>query len=307
MALTIPTALQTHLDTDVTTLCFCWEITKTDSTKIGFTNHDNDIVFDSVTFSAETGFSPTAMSNISNATVNELELVGFISASAISDEDIKKKLYDNASLNIYRVNWQDVSQRVKIFSGYLGTVTQGELSLVCEARSLRQMLLQIEGRRYLSACDAMLGDARCGVDLSVDPTHRIDGTVSSVYSRRLFATDTNDIAVLPNGWFIYGKITWLTGDNTGFVTEIKNHTRQISGTEAWIDMWETLPSAIQIGDTFTLQVGCDKTIETCFSKFNNVLNFRGFPRMPRTNITLKVASSEDVFTNDVNNGSWYKI
>jgi uncharacterized phage protein (TIGR02218 family) len=41
-----------------------------------------------------------------------------------------------------------------------------------------------------------------------------------------------------------------------------------------------MPFAIQVGDTFTYAPGCDKTRETCCNKFNNILNFRGFPDIP---------------------------
>jgi hypothetical protein len=34
------------------------------------------------------------------------------------------------------------------------------------------------------------------------------------------------------------------------------------------------------GDTFTAYPGCDKTQNTCTSKFNNLVNFGGFPYVP---------------------------
>jgi uncharacterized phage protein (TIGR02218 family) len=37
---------------------------------------------------------------------------------------------------------------------------------------------------------------------------------------------------------------------------------------------------IQVGDTFTLEVGCHKLFSTCQSKFNNVVNFRGENAVP---------------------------
>ena len=34
------------------------------------------------------------------------------------------------------------------------------------------------------------------------------------------------------------------------------------------------------GDTFSVFAGCDKTFATCKAKFDNALNFRGFPHLP---------------------------
>ena len=55
----IPAGLQSHLETRETTLCWCWKITKTDNTVLGFTNHDRDLTFGSVTYEASTGFLGT--------------------------------------------------------------------------------------------------------------------------------------------------------------------------------------------------------------------------------------------------------
>ena len=45
---TIPPALQTRLDSGVTTLCRCWVITRADGVTQGFTDHDDDITLDAV-------------------------------------------------------------------------------------------------------------------------------------------------------------------------------------------------------------------------------------------------------------------
>lgn len=306
MVLSLPTGMQDHLDTKATTLCFCWKITKTDNTVVGFTNHDKNIVIDSVTYLAETGFTPSVVKEVMGPAVDDMEVIGFLSANALEEDDILNKLYDNAAISVYRVNWNDTTQYVEVFTGYLGTITRGEISFTAEVRSLRQLLMQVEGKRYMPTCSAVLGDAKCGIDLSSDITYRIDGTVETVYSQRLISTTTAAILDRNAGWFTAGKLTWTSGNNNGFVSEVKAHNLQVSATEAWIELWDAALTTLQVGDTFTVEVGCVKSIEICKNKFNNVVNFRGFPRMPRTNIAIKVASSADVYTNETNGGSWYK-
>lgn len=51
------------------------------------------------------------------------------------------------------------------------------------------------------------------------------------------------------------------------------------------------PYQIQVGDNFEAIAGCDKTISTCKSKFNNIINFRGEPHIPRTDQIAKTSGS----------------
>jgi uncharacterized phage protein (TIGR02218 family) len=41
-----------------------------------------------------------------------------------------------------------------------------------------------------------------------------------------------------------------------------------------------MPEPIAPGDPFTVTAGCDKRYDTCRAKFNNTINFRGFPQIP---------------------------
>lgn len=302
---TLPAGMQDHLDSRATTLCFCWKITLTDGVVQGFTDHDTDLTFDSVTYAAATGFTPSAVKQALGSAVDDMELIGFLSADAISEEDIQNKLYDSAAISVFRVNWQDLNQRVEIFTGQLGTVTRGPISFKSEVRSLRQLMAQPIGESYTNTCRVDLGSTPCGIDLTSDPTYQITGTVTTVLNKRTFTTTTADVVARPTGWFAGGLISWTSGNNNGAIIEVKRHLLSV-GDAAEFDMWEQVSRDIQIGDTFIAQVGCDKLITTCREKFNNVNNFRGFPRMPKTDISLQVATSYEPFANATNGGSWYK-
>ena len=47
-----------------------------------------------------------------------------------------------------------------------------------------------------------------------------------------------------------------------------------------IELWEPIRGAIEAGQKLRLTAGCDKRFETCRLKFNNLLNFQGFPDLP---------------------------
>ena len=81
-----------------------------------------------------------------------------------------------------------------------------------------------------------------------------------------------------NDWFSRGKVTWTSGLNAGAVMEVKFHVN--NGAQVSFELWETMPFDIETGDAFTVTAGCDKSVATCIAKFNNVVNFRGFPLIP---------------------------
>lgn len=301
MVKTLPSGMQADLDSGSTTYCLCWKVTRTDAAVLGFTDHDVHVTFDSVTYEASTGFSGSAISAKIGTSVDELEVSGGLSSDAITEEDIQKRLYDNAEVEVYFVNWENPTYRILLFKGFLGTLSRSKLFFKTELRSQIDKLNQPAGRTYQKICDADLGDSRCTIDFDSNATYKITGTVSAGYSRRLFASTTTALIARPANWFTNGKLVWTSGTNAGLVCEVKVHNLLPGNSTALFDLWELCPASIDAGDGFTVYVGCDKTIETCNAKFSNVLNFRGFPRIPGQDIALQTASSKDV--ND--GSSWY--
>ena len=47
-----------------------------------------------------------------------------------------------------------------------------------------------------------------------------------------------------------------------------------------------MSAAIVAGDAFMVSAGCDKRFPTCKAKFDNAVNFRGFPHMPGNDFAL---------------------
>lgn len=104
------------------------------------------------------------------------------------------------------------------------------------------------------------------------------GTVSSVTSNRVFEDDSLQQA---DGWWDYGKVTWLTGNNAGLSMEVRTFAVSGSPDAGVITLFLPMIQEIQTGDTYTITVGCRKRFSTdCISKFGNSDNFRGFPHIP---------------------------
>lgn len=276
-----PPGLQDHLDGGATTLAWCWRLIRGDGLVLGFTDHDNDLDFDGTTFEAASGFTAGEIKESVGLSVDNLDVQGALQSSRLNEADLSAGLYDGAEVEIYRVNWADTSQRVLMRKGNLGEIRRGKTAFSAEVRGLAHKLNQPVGRSYHFACDADLGDGRCGVDLDT-PTYRAVGTVLLAQTRGRFAA--SGLEAYEPGWFSAGVIGWLTGPNAGLKMEVRSH--EASEATASLDLWQEMSRAIDAGNTFEVTAGCDKLFTTCQAKFANGLNFRGFPRIPGNDFVL---------------------
>ena len=281
----LPPDLQAHLDSATTTLAWCWRITRADGTAFGFTDHDRLLDFDGTRFESEAGLIPSELRQGSDLSVDAQDAEGVLSSNRITETDILDGLWDNAEVEVFRVNWQDTYQRVLLRRGSIGQIRRGRIAFVAEVRSLAHVLNQQVGRAYQAQCDAALGDARCGVDLS-NPAYRCAGTVGSVARRRVISSF--DLGAFTAGWFDAGTIEWTSGANAGRRAELMLH--EISGSAARLTLFAEAVNDIAPGDAFIAVAGCDKRIETCAARFSNVVNFRGFPSVPGQDVILRYAT-----------------
>jgi len=271
--------LQAHLATGTTTIARAWAITRRDGVALGFTDHDRALSFDGVTFAADAGLSAQALEHLTGLAVDNSEAVGALSDAGLTEADIIAGRYDSADLRIWQVNWADVTQRALLFRGTLGEMTRAGGAFRVELRGLSEALNQSGGRVFHAACSAVLGDNACGFDLST-PGYTFDLPLVAVDGARLtFAAQ--DVA---QGWLAHGRAQVLTGAATGLTAMIRD-ARSVPATLTTpalfqIDLWAAIRAPLATGDMIRLHAGCDKSAATCSTKFNNFINFRGFPHIP---------------------------
>lgn len=288
----VPAGLQAHLDSATTTLCTCWRITRRDGVRLGFTDHDRNIVFDGTTYEAASGLSGTETRASVGLSVDNMEVDGVVTSDRLAAADLEAGLYDAAEVEITLVNWQDPDQRLLLRSGALGEVKRGRTAFTAEVRGLAHLLQQEQGRLYQFGCDAVLGDGRCGVNLNTSQ-FKGAGTVVAVLSpTRLTASGLTTFAP---GWFTRGLLTWSGGANSGRSIEVRRHDR--SGGVVTIDLWQPMAHALAAADTFTITAGCDRMFATCKAKFANSVNYRGFPHMPGNDFLTSYPNRDDANKN----------
>lgn len=271
---TIPPALQAHLDSGATTIATCWRLTRADGTVFGFTDHDRALAFDDTTFAAMTGGTLSALESSAGLSVDNAEIEGAFSAAALTAADFDAGRYDGAMLQVWRVNWQDTEQRVLLKTGTLGEVRRRGQSYTAELRGLSARLDEETGRVYQHGCDAVLGDARCGVDLDA-PAYKGGATVSTVPGASEISVTGLD--AFADGWFSHGLVTFTSGQNDGLRVPVRRH---VAGTTHRLILWQPPRRPVVEGDTLTVTAGCNRRFATCRAKFSNGLNFRGMPHIP---------------------------
>ena len=277
---TVSTALKNHLAQEVTTLCTCWKASLTNGTVYGFTDNVEDIVYNNITYKASTGFTPSAIASNSTMAVDNLEVMGLLNSSLISEGDINAGLWDFADIEIFQVNYTDLTMgQLTLHKGNIGEIKFNNQQFTAEFRGISQRLQQTIGELYSASCRASLGDSRCKINLA---TITVSGSITSININNRILTDTS--LTQTAGYFDAGLLTFTSGLNKGLSMEVKQHT-----AGGIIELHLPLTYTISIGDTYTMYPGCKKRFtEDCQAKFNNVLNFRGEPHVPGNDALLRV-------------------
>lgn len=273
-------AMQIHLDGECQTLAHCWKLTRRDSTVMGFTSHDRDLTIEGVTYVAATGFTPTSIDSQASLAVDNLDVEGMLAAGSLTEADILAGLYDFAEIEAFAINYADGSMgKILLRRGWLGQVEIRNKQFVAEVRGLAQKLSQNIGDLYSPLCRAQLGDARCTVNLAA---YTVTGTVTAASSQSQLSDSSRSEEA---GYFNYGRITFTSGQNNGLSGEVTE------SRGALLTLALPMPYPIAIGDTYSLQQGCDKTLATCIARYENALNFRGEPHVPGLDRMLETAGT----------------
>ncbi len=156
---------------------------------------------------------------------------------------------------------------VILFKGRIGTIdrigrTTAEITVNSDL-----VLLDIDMPRniYAPNCQHVLYDSGCGLDKEA---FGADGAAGGGSTASVINWSSSSIA------YKQGTMTFASGANSGVAATIKD------ATSSALFLGYPLLHVPVVGDVFTAYQGCDHTRATCMSKFDNLLNFRGFPYIP---------------------------
>lgn len=281
--------LQAHLAGGLTTLCRCWEVIRRDGVRYGFTDHDKDVTFLNTVFRADTGMSALALTQVTGLSVDNTEALGVLSDDAITEAAIDEGRFDGATVKIWLVNWSAPGQRELRFQGNIGEIRRGAGAFHAELRGLTEALNTPQGRVYMRVCPAVLGDAACGFDLNA-PQYHAERAAQNIERAQVFSL--LGMSGYAARWFERGILRVLIGAAAGLTGIIKHDRLGADGTRV-VELWEPVRAQVVPGDLIRIEAGCDKRADTCRFKFNNMVNFQGFPFIPGEDWLMSVPVSSD--------------
>jgi len=189
---------------------------------------------------------------------------------------IGQGLFDGAAFRIDRLFMDSASNQIGTvvrFSGFIGALdelTRSSAKLSVNAGTA-YLSMQLPAVILQPGCTNTLFDARCGlVKASFAEVNVVQAgsTVNKLLS----------LSAKGEGYYDNGQIACTSGANAGLIKAIKTYS---SSGGPFFTFNSPLPFAPNAGDTFSAYPGCDKTQATCSSsKFNNLVNFEGFPYVP---------------------------
>ena len=172
-------------------------------------------------------------------------------------------------LTVYRQHRSD-SETAVVWMGRVPNAewreSQAELNCPPVYTSLQRTGLR---RLYQRNCPHVLYGGSCQASPIV---HRVQGAVGAISGTVVSVPAAAGFAV---GHFAGGFATWSANGITEKRMIIAHSSDSIT--------LSAVPPGLSIGAAVVLYPGCDHTLNTCESKFNNSANFGGFPFIPTKN------------------------
>jgi hypothetical protein len=160
----VPAELAARIESGAATLCLAWLLTRRDGARLGFTDHDRDLVQDGVVCRAAAGWTVgAAEGGLGFSGAGAMSAAGVLDDEGLVAADLATGLYDGASVVCRRVDWAEPALFVTLWTGRVARVRIEGEAFSAEIEGPLALLERVAGRSYGRLCDASLGDGRCGV------------------------------------------------------------------------------------------------------------------------------------------------
>lgn len=265
----------------------CWQFTLNSplSTSLYITNYDRSLTVGGHTYGD--GFMLKRGSLVLNTKLDAASLsldispqFDAVNATKIGgysvSEALRRGYFDNATVRMSKLFMStagDVSAGlVPWFEGIVAGVEVARATAVITIESaLAKLNVAMPRNVYQTGCLHTLFDSGCTL---AKASYKSTGAVTGVPSS--LTTFSYSGLSQASGYFDLGTLKFTSGKNNGETRSVKSYG---GGTLKLANPLFVVPSA---GDTFDIYPGCDKTLNTCKTKFaaDNSLHFSGYPYIP---------------------------
>jgi uncharacterized phage protein (TIGR02218 family) len=156
------------------------------------------------------------------------------------------------------------------FGGEFGQVDEVSRGIgkVTVSSNVRKLAQKLPRTKIQTPCANTLFDSKCTLNPAAF-THATTVNAGSTVNKLVTGLLEAD------GFYDLGRVVFTSGANIGVTKSVRSY---VGGVIFFNSPLPFLPSN---GDTLNAIAGCDKLQATCTTKFSNLVNFAGFPFVPK--------------------------
>jgi len=257
---------------EVSTLAYQWVVQRPDGVGFATTSHDRVQQQGSVRLEPTADMSPGELLISDDLFGSSLSLEGGLSHTAIISEELASGRLSGSLVRLLAGDWSQAVPAVLLAEGTLGSIdVQGD-RIAADIDLVPSAAYRTVCSQTSPECRATLGDRRCSINMR---------------SRRrrilVDAIEDDAIVIAPDDYagFRMGRLRWSSGPGCG----VEQLIIDVDGPR--LRLLGGIDERILVGDRAIISEGCDGRRATCSERFNNILNFRGEPSLPGSEILMR--------------------
>jgi len=275
----MPESTRVWFSQPLETVAIWWRLERRDGVTLGFTSHDRDLAFDGLVHRTAPGMVPSAIRRTADFEADSAEVEGALSHDAIREADLAAGRFDGGAIAMGLVDWESL-ERMTLYAGTIGTVGHEGAGFSAELRSVKDQLARQIVPRTAPTCRAEFCAEGCTLS-AIRFTHQ--ASIAEI------SADGGSVRVEggpAGGLLAFGTLRWIDGPDAGL-------TRRIEAAEgAWLVLDRTTSISVVAGTRIELREGCDHTLETCATRFDNAINFQGEPFLPGNDLLTRYPAAQ---------------
>lgn len=265
--------LQNLLNEENTNFVKCYKFTLNNNTILGFTDYSKNIIYDNIEYKSNSLFENKNINSSDLPIINQNIIYGCIDED-FTENDIKSGKFLNSKFEIFLINYEHPNNGIiNLFTGYIKSISIYDNVFIATVCNIIEHINKQITETYSEFCRCKFCDSKCSLNKD---NYKENGIVNKVINNKNFTTNSEKILSKADNYYNDGIIEFTSGNNKGEKNEIKFFN------EGNFILKYEMPTNIEINDTFIVYKNCDKSFYTCSNIFNNAINFRGEPNIPRT-------------------------